>query len=383
MAILYKQIARSNNYLCKFKGADGKWISKSTGTDDRRAAERIAFDLEKQYEALADGVMTEKTMMRAVSDMQKKLHGKAFKPTSVKDYAQTFIEGKNVRSTASTMRSYKQKVDLFIEHLGEKADQAISKIRPADVQSYMTKRLKGGVSVGTLRQDMKVLTGLFNRAKKEGVCELNPVATVDLPLEDATSRSAFTLKEVNSIIAHCPSDEWKTLVMVSFYTGARISDCTNLLWGAFDFDSKLINYQQRKVRKGKMANLSIPMHETLSDWLLELKLSKAPKSDTPVMTSFYGKDPGGKSGPSTKFISILVKAGIDPEYQTKGVKKVARKCFHSLRHTLATILQHNGVAEEVRMSLVGHSSKAVHGKYSHAQQKVMRDAIATLPSLSA
>jgi len=32
---------------------------------------------------------------------------------------------------------------------------------------------------------------------------------------------------------------------------------------------------------------------------------------------------------------------------------------------------------------MGHSSKAVHGKYSHAQQKVMRDAIATLPSLSA
>ena len=383
MARLYKQADRSINWICKFKGADGKWISKSTGTDDRRVAERIAFELEKAAEALADGVMTEKTMMRAVADMQMKLHGKAFKPTSVREYAKTFLESKNVRSTDSTMRSYKQKVELFIEHLGDKADQAISKIRSADVQSYMTKRLKGGVSVGTLRQDMKVLTGLFNRAKKEGICELNPVATVDLPLEDATSRSAFTLKEVNAIIAYCPNSEWKTLVMVSFYTGARISDCTNLLWGAFDFDSKLINYQQRKVRKGKMANLSIPMYETLSDWLLELKLSKAPKSDTPVMPSFCGKDPGGKSGPSTKFISILVKAGIDPEYQTKGVKKVARKCFHSLRHTLATILQHNGVAEDVRMSLVGHSSKAVHGKYSHAQQKVMRDAIATLPILSA
>lgn len=383
MAILYKQIARSNNYLCKFKGADGKWISKSTGTDDRRAAERIAFDLEKQYEALADGVMTEKTMMRAVSDMQKKLHGKAFKPTSVRDYAQTYIEGKKVRSTASTMRSYKQKVDLFMEHLGGNADQVISKIRPADIQSYMAKRLKGGVSVGTLRQDMKVLTSLFNRAKKEGVCELNPAATVDLPMEDATTRSAFTLKEVKAIIEHCPNDEWKTLVMVAFYTGARIIDCTSLTWSAFDFESDLINYKQRKVRKGRMANLSVPMHESLCDWLLKLKLATAPKAEAPVMPTFYGRSAGGKSGPSTKFIGILIKAGIDPQYETKGLKKVPRKCFHSFRHTLTTQLQQNGVAKEARMSLVGHSSSAVHSKYSHAQEKVMRDAIATLPSLSA
>jgi len=312
-----------------------------------------------------------------------KLHGKAFKPTSVREYAKTFLESKNVRSTDSTMRSYKQKVELFINHLGDKADQAISRIKPADIQSYMTKRLKSGVSVGTLRQDMKVLTGLFNRAKKEGICELNPVSTVDLPLEDATSRSAFTFKEVNAILSNCPNEEWKTLVMISFYTGARIIDCTSLRWGAFDFESELINYEQRKIRKGKMANLSIPMHEALYEWLLKLKLATAPKSDTPVMPSFFGRAAGGKSGPSTKFIGILLKAGIDPDYETKGVKKVPRKCFHSFRHTVSTMLQHNGVAKEARMSLVGHSSGAVHSKYSHAQEKVMRDAIATLPRLTA
>jgi len=379
MARLYKQADRSNNWICKFKGADGKWISKSTGTDDRRVAERIAFELEKAAEALADGVMTEKTMMRAVADMQMKLHGKAFKPTSVREYAKTFLESKNVRSTDSTMRSYKQKVELFINHLGDKADQAISRIKPADIQSYMTKRLKNGVAVGTLRQDMKVLTGLFNRARKEGICELNPVATVDLPLEDATERRIFTPKEIQAIIDNCPNHEWKTLVMIGIYTGARISDCTNFTWGAFDFESEIINYQQRKIRKGRMALVSIPMFEDLRDWLLELKLSVAPKLDQPVMPSFFGKNPGGKSGPSTKFMEILEKAGIDPEYQKKGANKVPKKCFHSFRHTFSTKLQDNGVPQDVRMLLVGHTSAAVHSKYSHAQLKVMRDAIATLP----
>lgn len=383
MAILYKQIARSNNYLCKFKGADGKWISKSTGTDDRRAAERIAFELEKATEALADGVMTEKTMMRAVSDMQKKLHGKAFKPTSVKDYIQTFIESKNVRSTDATMRSYKHKVELFVQHLGDKADQAISKIKSADIQSYMTKRLKGGVSVGTLRQDMKVLTVLFGRAKEEGICELNPVATVDLPLEDPTSRCAFTIKEVKSIFEHCPNNEWRTLVMIAFYTGARIIDCTSLTWSAFDLDLKLINYKQRKIRKGNMANLTIPMHDALHNWLSRLKNFTAAELDTPVMPSFYGKKAGGKSGPSTKFIGILKKAGIDPQYEIKGVKKVPKKCFHSFRHTLPTLLQKNDVSKEARMSLVGHSSSEIHANYSHGQVEIMRKAIDTLPSLSA
>jgi site-specific recombinase XerD len=383
MARLYKQVERSNNWLCKFRGADGRWISKSTGTDDRRAAERIASEFEKAAESLADGVMTEKTIMRVVSDMQQKLHGKAFKQTTVREYAQAILENKEVRSAASTILSYKQKLDLFIQHLGDRADHAISKIRTPDIQSYMIKRRKSGISVGTLRHDMKVLTILFNRAKKEGVCELNPVATLDLPLEDATARSAFTIKEVNAIIANCPNREWKTLVMIAFYTGARISDCTNLTWGAFDFESETINYKQGKVKKGKMANLSTPMNEWLRDWLVELKLSLAPKPDDQVLPSFFGKISGGKSGLSRKFKEILLKAGIDPNCETKGVKKVAKKTFHSLRHTLATILQHNGVPDEVRMSLIGHSSKAVHSKYSHAQEKVMRDAIATLPRLTA
>lgn len=97
------------------------------------------------------------------------------------------------------------------------------------------------------------------------------------------------------------------------------------------------------------------------------------------MPSFYCKKAGGKSGPSTKFIRILQNAGIDPEYETKGLKKVPRKCFHSFRHTLTTQLQQNGVAKEARMSLVGHSSSAVHNKYRHAQGGIMRKAISTLP----
>ena len=382
MATLYKQ-PHSNNWYARFKGPNGNWTARTTGTDNQREAEQFAMDLEKAAEDMAAGALTEKTMLRVISDMQKKFHGKAFKPTSLRDYAKTYLESKDVRSTPSTMRSYKQKLNLLIGHLGEKADQAIGKVRPEDIKSYITHRLKGGVSVGTLRQDMKVLTGLFNRAKKEGICELNPAATVDLPMEDATTRSAFTLKEVKAIIEHCPNDEWKTLVMVAFYTGARIIDCTSLTWSAFDFESDLINYKQRKVRKGRMANLSVPMHESLCDWLLKLKLATAPKAEAPVMPSFYGRSAGGKSGPSTKFIGILIKAGIDPQYETKGLKKVPRKCFHSFRHTLTTLLQQNGVAKEARMSLVGHSSSAVHSKYSHAQEEVMRKAIATLPSLSA
>jgi site-specific recombinase XerD len=382
MATLYRQ-RHCNNWYARFKNPNGIWIARSTGTDNRREAEQIAITYERAGEDMASGVMIEKRINRVISDIQQKFHGKAFKPASVKDYAKTFIEGKNVKSMPSTMRSYNQKISLFIEHLGDKANQAVGKIRPADVQSFMDKRLKSGVSVGTLHQDMKVLTALFGRAKREGVCELNPVETVDLPLEDATSRCAFTFKEVNAIFDHCPNNEWRTLVMIAFYTGARIIDCTSLTWSAFDLDLKLINYKQRKIRKGNMANLTIPMHDALHNWLSRLKNFTAAELDTPVMPSFYGKKAGGKSGPSTKFIGILIKSGIDPEYETKGVKKVPKKCFHSFRHTLSTLLQRNGVAKEARMSLVGHSSSAVHSKYSHAQEEVMRKAIATLPSLSA
>jgi integrase len=53
--------------------------------------------------------------------------------------------------------------------------------------------------------------------------------------------------------------------------------------------------------------------------------------------------------------------------------------FHSLRHSFSSLLANAGIPEELRMTLVGHRSKAIHQQYSHHELARLRDAVAVLP----
>ena len=62
-------------------------------------------------------------------------------------------------------------------------------------------------------------------------------------------------------------------------------------------------------------------------------------------------------------------------------RSVSALSFHSLRHSFSSILANAGVSEELRMTIVGHSSRVMHQKYSHHELQRMRDAISVLPTL--
>ena len=64
----------------------------------------------------------------------------------------------------------------------------------------------------------------------------------------------------------------------------------------------------------------------------------------------------------------MVKAGLDPMIvQGKGSRNFTKRTFHSLRHSFNSALANAGVAEEVRMKLTGHSSKAMNTRYTHLE----------------
>ena len=95
------------------------------------------------------------------------------------------------------------------------------------------------------------------------------------------------------------------------------------------------------------------------------------------------KGPGGRHGLSEGFKRIMRKAGLDLQVvQGGGRRKLARRTFHSLRHSFTSALANAGVPEEVRMKLTGHSSKDVHRGYTHHELETLRQAIGTIPSIS-
>jgi integrase len=235
MGSLYRQNSRSKAWIAKFKSSDGKWIARSTGTNDRRTAELALQQFEKDANmARIDGELTVAAINRNAADMHKRITGKALNFVTPRTYMEEYLQSKEAKATKATMHSYRKIVKFFLEHLGSKADQDIQRIKPADVQGYIGHRIKGGAAPATVKLDIKVLNSVFLRAMKQGVCVLNPAATVDMPVVDSDPKLPFTLQEVQAIIKACKDDEWRTLVYLGFYTGGRIRDISDLTWASLE-----------------------------------------------------------------------------------------------------------------------------------------------------
>jgi Phage integrase family. len=166
--------------------------------------------------------------------------------------------------------------------------------------------------------------------------------------------------------------------MVAFYSGQRLLDCSNLRWRDVDLVSgiKTICFQVRKTG----AEIVTVVHPALFDHLLSLP---TPKSDD----AFLFPTLAGRSASSLskQFGELMEQAHIERgmirERTTYGSRRVSALSFHSLRHSCSTILANSGVSEELRMTIVGHTTRAMHAKYTHHELERLRDAIALLPTL--
>ncbi|MCF7864349.1 MAG: site-specific integrase, partial [Kiritimatiellales bacterium] len=178
--------------------------------------------------------------------------------------------------------------------------------------------------------------------------------------------------------------EWKTVVLLGVYTGARLGDCVAMQWKHVDFANRLLRFKPQKTsRKGH--ELVVPMHPVLEAHLLKLPMPDGAKASearlSPGLADFRI---GGRQGISRQFQAIMKEAGIVNELvrakQGEG-RSLYQYGFHSLRHTFNTILMNAGVAQELRMKLSGHASEEMNTRYSHAELNTLRDAMAKLPAL--
>jgi integrase len=108
----------------------------------------------------------------------------------------------------------------------------------------------------------------------------------------------------------------------------------------------------------------------------------------PVFPSLIGKSSGGeRSGLSTAFNKIMEQAGIKGRILRRRKKGSAGRTttslgFHALRHSFNSALANQGVSQEIRQRLTGHSDQAMNRKYTHHEIKVLRAAVDALPSVT-
>ena len=360
-----------------FTTRDGRQLKKSTKTRDRAQAMQIALELEGVETKARAGSLTTMQLRKVLSDVSEKITGDSLIAPSVEDYLSDWLKGIEARNASGTHERYGNTVKLFIASLNGKAKKTVSSVTPKDIEDFLTARLNSGVAPKTAIVDLKTLNTAFRRAEAFGTILKNPVAAIRPPKSESSERDVFTQDEVQKLLEGTPSLEWQTLILLGYFIGARLGDCVQMKWENVLPEQGVIMYHQQKTGK----KVIVPMHFHVIEHLNYLSTFGTAGHLCPKLA---GKGSGGNHGLSEGFKRIVVKAGIDPMIvQGKGTRKFTRRTFHSLRHSFNSALANAGVAEEIRMKLTGHSSKAMNERYTHLQVAALRKAVTTLPLFGA
>ncbi len=373
-----RRIPGSRYWIACITRADGTRTNISTKTTDRSLAKKVAERYQEVEDKARAGTLVTAQVKKVFNEVLERTGEEQLSTETVENFLREWLKSKTNPGTAER---YKHTVSLFLASLGKKKDALLTSVGHKDVVTFIESRRESLAAPKTILVDVKTLNTAFNLARKLGHIQTNPVekALALHPIETVSSeKDCFRQDQVAALVAAAEGD-WRTATLLGFYTGARLGDCANMTWANINFEDGVIDYVPQKTRK-KKKRVVVPMHSELRSHLQALRESVHALQLCP---SLAGRDTGGKSGLSEAFKKLMQRAGVDGQLVAgKGKRMFSKLSFHSLRHSFNSALANNGVDQETRMQLTGHSSIDINRGYTHIGLPKLKEAIAKLSPLT-
>jgi integrase len=366
----------SQYWHAAYFGPDGRRILRSTKQQDRQSALAVAMEYERASKLARRGELVEAQAREVLKDIMKRADmGETLQTVSIKSHFDTWLESKCARKSKGTGERYGVAVEDFLKTLGKRANKNLTSLTAADVQRFLDHRTAKGLAPKTVNVDVKIIRGALNAARRQGLIPTNPAEAVELPEAVGMERGTFTPAEVKMLVDKAEG-EWKLLIMLAYFTGARLSDCCRMQWEGVDLTEETLTYTQAKTG----AKVTTPLHPDLLTRLN--KLAGTDKPEVFILPHMANLRPGGRHGLSETFKKIMRKAGVDSQtVKGAGNQMFSRRSFHALRHSFTSALANQNVSSELRMKLTGHKTEGEHRKYTHHEIDNLRAAVKKIPSL--
>ncbi len=389
---------KTENWIARYRGAEGKWLNRSTGTADGKEAERIAAQWKIQAErerdrqtadvspaGITDTVARAERLARGgrldanaarelINDLLAAAGQETLNAMTNRRLCETWRASKVGAVTDRSQWKYDQVSRQWLEFLNGKGDKMLEAVSREDTLAYRDRLAKEGLSSRTVNQTIKLLRSIYSEAVEEGHLGRNPFVGVRDLRETGTDvrRMPFTIDDVQALIKVAEGD-WKGLIILAATTGLRLMDAARLKWRQLDLQAGLIRIKTSKTG----AELTLPIHPHFSKWLRKQTRGIGAAAVFPTLANKGG---AGKSGLSMAFKRLMERAEI-----SGGVARMAReksrgrttsqKSFHSLRHFAATQLASAGVRAEVARQITGHADAGSHANYVNADIDALRGAV--------
>ena len=323
------------------------------------------------------GELTAEDGQSLVSDLLAATGQDRLRVETPQTYFTAYLAEKTTTRAGSTAKRYKAIADRFLTGLGVRATKPLRSLTARDIAAFRAAEKSVGLNPASVNISLVFVRSALEAARRQGIVPANVAEAVEnLPAEHS-ERRAFTLDEVNQLLA-VSSEDWKTAIHLAIYLGFRLSDATALLWNQFDGERGVIMHRPKKERRDRAAKKK----ETVCPAPLVEWLRARQKAGTAQVTpSLYGRPTNHKNGLSAEFNALIGRAGITRKFSGEGARQVADVGFHALRHTAASFAANAGVAEDVRREQLGHASARIHRNYVHRDANAVRAALADLPQI--
>ncbi len=321
---------------------------------------------------------TKSSVLQQLRDYQNSLESNVHldKTTAFAHYAQQWYEDYETHVEPSTYSSYGYTLRILTGHFG---NRKLGDIVTADINRFLTKRVKDKCSASQISKCRTMLIQIFDSAESNNLILRNPARRSKIPRNlgggQVTTREAFTTDEVSRMMVGLPNNLLGNSIRLMLCTGLRTQEVLALTPNdiAKNGSAVVVNKAIKTVNgvptlgkpKSARSNRTVPV----------------PTAYHQVACNLRGTDDGNHvlwKGNSTEGLTPVGTFRRQFYRALATVDGVTKRSPHCCRHSYVTWLQANGTPMELIARLAGHSDIATTDGYLHTTLETLSGAVIDL-----
>jgi len=255
-------------------------------------------------------------------------------------------ELKLMKYSRVTVKHYLACVRDYLAFAGEHAEDHSGTIR-----LFLLGKIDGGASSSSINVYQSALR-LFCRK----VLNIDINDLPERPSKDKSLPKVLSIEEVRLIFQHTENLKHRTILMLIYSAGLRVSEAATMKAADIDTDRNIIHIKMAKGRKDRITLLADSFKTILAEYVEQYK---------PENWLFEGQMPGSHITIRTiqkVFSNAVARAGITKEVSV-----------HSLRHIFATHLLEKGTDIRYIQDLLGHVNTKTTMIYTNVSNRALRN----------
>jgi integrase len=265
MASIHKRPG-SKCWHCSFRDEHGRQIFRSTKQTDRFLAQNVCLSFEAAVRLVKQKRATQAQIKRVISAVMETVGTKPITYT-IRQWLNSWVGNKQSSRAPATGVRYRGVAKEFLNFLKGRADDDLESLSIDDIRRFRDSLLKAGASPVSANLNHKTLRAALNAAVAQGHLTYNPANGVDLLPKNRPIRDQFTHAQIAAIL-EVADPEWKVLIKIGYYVGARLGTYAKLRLKDVNFEACTITFIPEKQQRSRdPQSLTVPLHPELVEIL--------------------------------------------------------------------------------------------------------------------